>query len=375
MPGAPNRPPEIEGPAAPAPPTTTSEAGRRVLRRLAPFRVALRLDLWKGAPSRELVDPLVRAEAAYLVGDFVKASGDLDALSVRFAEPRWPTLPEPFKSLRVAIPAPMPPHWNPDNALPAPEKEAKLVRKDAEFQVQLAQATAAWATAHQIDLSDAAGHAERARGALAADGPTEAFWAEIEAIWGCVRERVPMPTASGRAHPPARRDLVRRRARRSGAPIDPDELAGYLEGVRHRVAEASPDRRPSWQRQLRAAEAAFARGDRAEAEERLAALDDQMVGEEPELSEFPRDLVGYLPVGEIGGPRPEEEDPLPNRLSLLGRLAMVEQSRGRDVGAVLARLTEAHRALSAGDRAGARRIADEVLTELERTGPPAGAEP
>lgn len=168
---------------------------------------------------------------------------------------------------------------------------------------------------------------------------------------------------------------MRRRARRSGAPIDPDELAGYLEGVRHRVAEASPDRRPSWQRQLRAAEAAFARGDRAEAEERLAALDDQMVGEEPELSEFPRGLVGYLPVGEIGGPRPEEEDPLPNRLSLLGRLAMVEQSRGRDVGAVLARLTEAHRALSAGDRGGARRIADEVLTELERTGPPAGAEP
>ncbi len=159
---------------------------------------------------------------------------------------------------------------------------------------------------------------------------------------------------------------MRRRARRSGSPIDPDELAGYLEGVRHRVAGSPPDRRLSWARQLRAAEAAFARGDRAEAEERLAALDDQMVGDEPELSEFPRGLVGYVPVGDTGTPRPEEEDPLPNRLTLLGRLAMVEQSRGRDVRQALAQLKEAHAALSVGDRATARRIADEVHSDLER---------
>jgi hypothetical protein len=205
MPGAPNRPPEIDAPPAPPPAPTSGEAGRRVLRRLAPFRVALRLDLWKGAPSKELVDPLVRAEAAYARGDFVNASGDLDALAVRFAEPRWPTLPEPFKLLRVAIPAPMPPSWNPDNALPPAEKDAKLLRKDAEFQVELAKATAAWATAHSIDLPEAAARVDRARAALTASGPSDAFWGEIEPIWESVRERVPMPSASGRpaAAPPA----------------------------------------------------------------------------------------------------------------------------------------------------------------------------
>jgi hypothetical protein len=200
MPGAPNSPPKMDAPAAA--PTTVPEAGRRVLRRLAPFRVALRLDLWKGTPSKELVDPLTRAEARYLAGDFVNATSDLDMLSVRFAEPRWPTLPDPFRLLRVAIPAPMPPSWNPDNALPPAEKEAKLFRKDAELQVQLVTATAAWATAHQIDLPDAAGHADRARTALAAVGPTDPFWAEVEAVWDSVREKVPMPTSVRSVAPP-----------------------------------------------------------------------------------------------------------------------------------------------------------------------------
>lgn len=168
---------------------------------------------------------------------------------------------------------------------------------------------------------------------------------------------------------------MRRRARRAGAVIDPDELAGYLEGVRYRVAEAPAERRPSLERELREAEAAIARGDRTEAEERLAALDDQMIGEEPELSEFPRGLVGYVPVGGTGTPRPDEEDPLPNRLTLLGRLAMVEQRRGRDVDHTLARLKDAHAALRAGDRRTARRIADEVHGELERPPPTSGPEP
>jgi hypothetical protein len=162
---------------------------------------------------------------------------------------------------------------------------------------------------------------------------------------------------------------VRRRARRTGTPIDPDELAGYLAGVRYRVAEADAERRPSFERQLRLAEAALARGDRSEAEERLAALDDQMIGEEPELSEFPRGLVGYVPVGGTGSPRPEEEDPLPNLRILLGRLAMLERSRCRDVEPALARLTEARAALQRGDRGTARRIADEVHGELEREPP------
>jgi len=59
----------------------------------------------------------------------------------------------------------------------------------------------------------------------------------------------------------------------------------------------------------------------------------------------------------------------------LGRLAMIEQSRGRDATAALARLQDARAALDAGDRAAARRIADEVHGELERTPRPPRAEP
>ncbi|MGA8536079.1 MAG: hypothetical protein WB789_01645, partial [Thermoplasmata archaeon] len=88
---------------------------RRALRRLAPSRVALRLDQWKGAPSPDLLTPFEKAEAAYTAGDYTAALQALDQLSIRFAEPRWPTLPEPFRRLRVPIPAPMPPHWDPEH--------------------------------------------------------------------------------------------------------------------------------------------------------------------------------------------------------------------------------------------------------------------
>src|SRR5215472_9228081 len=130
MPGAPNRPPEVEKPAEPpAPPA--DEAAHKVLRRLAPMRVILHLDLWKGAPSPELVTPLENAETNFGTGDHATASGHLDTLAVRLAEPRWPTLPEPWRGLRASIPAPTPPHWNPDNALAPAEREALKLRREA----------------------------------------------------------------------------------------------------------------------------------------------------------------------------------------------------------------------------------------------------
>jgi len=92
----------------------------------------------------------------------------------------------------------MPPSWNPDNALPAAEKEAKVYRRDAALQVELAKATAAWALAHSVDIPDAAGHVERARTLLGTVGPTDAFWVEVESIWTAVRALVPMPSAPGR---------------------------------------------------------------------------------------------------------------------------------------------------------------------------------
>ena len=63
MPGAPNKPP---APAeVPVLPTARSDpVERKLVRRLAPFRVALRLDLWKGSPHPDLTTPLLAELAA-----------------------------------------------------------------------------------------------------------------------------------------------------------------------------------------------------------------------------------------------------------------------------------------------------------------------
>ncbi|MGA7922528.1 MAG: hypothetical protein WCA77_00930 [Thermoplasmata archaeon] len=192
MPGAPNRPPEVEAPPAPAPVSGTTPA-QRVLRRLAPSRVALRLDVWKGAPHNDLLTPFEKAEALFAAGDFPGAEGALDQLSVRFAEPRWPTMPSPFRELRVSIPAPQPPHWDPENSLAAPEKEARRSRKDADRQFSLARGSIEWARAHTVSVDDLAEPLRVAEQALAETGPTDPFWSSIDTIWAAVHERVPAP--------------------------------------------------------------------------------------------------------------------------------------------------------------------------------------
>ncbi len=201
MPGAPNRPPE-NAPAAPPAPPVPETPSQRVLRRLAPSRVALLLDVWKGAPSPELLTPFDKAEVAFDAGDFANASGALDQLSVRFAEPRWPTLPEPFRRLRVPIPTPVPPHWDPEHALPAPEKDARRARRSADDQLALAEASAAWMGAHQIDTGDLAPRLAEAKTLLATEGVVPAYYERIDAVWDAVRARAPRPkTAVGRAAP------------------------------------------------------------------------------------------------------------------------------------------------------------------------------
>ena len=201
MPGAPNRPPSStpEEPAA----VPTDQAARAVLRRLGPSRVALRLDLWKGAPSPELVTPYDRAEQAFAKGDINGASGFLDQLSVRFAEPRWPTLPLPFRELRVSIPAPMPPQWDPDHALGAPEKEAKRLRRDGEKQLAFAKATIAWMETHGLAADDLPPMVSAAEAAFASEGPSPAVWENLDRLWTIVRARVPAPQPAGaRPAPP-----------------------------------------------------------------------------------------------------------------------------------------------------------------------------
>jgi hypothetical protein len=195
MPGAPNRPPE-KTPEAPPPPVVPEGPQQRALRRLAPSRVALLLDPWKGAPNPDLMAPFEKAEAAYRSGDYAGAVSALERLSVRFAEPRWPTLPEPFRLLRVPIPAPMPPHWDPEHALSPTEKEAHRARRVADEQLALATACVAWAAAHQVVTDDLARPIEEARTLLATEGVSAGFYERIDAVWNAVRERVPMPKSS-----------------------------------------------------------------------------------------------------------------------------------------------------------------------------------
>jgi len=203
VPGAPNRPPDPAPtvPAAPPVPVTPQQAA---LRRLAPSRVALRLDLWKGAPHPELLAPFDKAEAAFAAGDFPNATSALDLLAVRFAEPRWPTLPAPFKLLRVPIPAPMPPAWNPEHGLPPAERDARRARRDAEEQLELATGSIAWADAHGVPLTELAPVLAEARTLLDTEGPGAAFYERIDRAWETVRARVPRPEAArGRPAPPA----------------------------------------------------------------------------------------------------------------------------------------------------------------------------
>ncbi|MGD1100384.1 MAG: hypothetical protein ABR888_08620 [Thermoplasmata archaeon] len=201
MPGAPNRPPE-KAPEAPTAPPFHETPGQKALRRLVPTRVALLLDTWKGAPSPELVGPFQKAEAAFAQGDFAAALTALDLLSVRFAEPRWTTLPEPFRLLRVAIFAPMPPSWDPDHALPASEKDAKKARKTADEQLALARGCLAWAAAHSVSTTDLAPRLETAAAHLAEPEGLMPFYAEIDAIWTGLHGRLPTPK-SGAAPTPA----------------------------------------------------------------------------------------------------------------------------------------------------------------------------
>ncbi len=196
MPGAPNRPPE-KTPDTPLPPPVPVTPQHAALRRLVPSRVALLLDIWKGAPSPEVTGPFERAEAFYAAGDYGNASGELDRLSVRFAEPRWPTLPEPFRLLRVSIPAPTPPHWDPEHALTAPEREARRARRVAEEEVALANGSLAWAAAHGIDTAEFASRLGEAKASLEGDGLTPAFYERLDAVWVGLREKLPMPKGLG----------------------------------------------------------------------------------------------------------------------------------------------------------------------------------
>jgi hypothetical protein len=196
MPGAPNRPPEIA--AAPAPPPTVDPPEAKLLRRLVPSHVALLQETWKGGAPPEVLAPFEKAEVALRASDFAGAGLALDQLSIRFAEPRWPSLAEPYRRLRVPIPAPTPPQWDPDHGVAADEKEARKARRVAEEQLALASACVGWAGTHGVPASDLAGPVESARAALAGPGVPPDFYASIDRIWRELRGRLPAPQRAGK---------------------------------------------------------------------------------------------------------------------------------------------------------------------------------
>jgi hypothetical protein len=153
----------------------------------------LQLDQFRSGPPKEFVEPLAKAEELYGSGDLVGADAALDRLSVRLAEPRWPTLPMPFRTLRVDIPAPQPPHYDPEFTLPPAEKEARRARRFAETQLALARASVEWARGHQLPADDLAQRVAEAEAALSGSGTSGAFWPAVDSVWAGLRERVPMP--------------------------------------------------------------------------------------------------------------------------------------------------------------------------------------
>jgi len=191
MPGAPNRPPEAAPP--PPPPSAGDPPEVKLLRRLVPAHVALLQESWKGTVPPEVAAPFDRAEAAFVARDFGAATSALDLLSIRFAEPRWPTLAEPFRRLRVPIPAPVPPHWDPDHGVPTAEKEARRARRHAEEQLALAEASVAWASAHGVRTDDLQETVAAARSGLSTPGIAPAFYPAVDRIWGELRGRLPPP--------------------------------------------------------------------------------------------------------------------------------------------------------------------------------------
>ncbi len=204
MPGAPNKPPTIDSPPAAAPPEQ-GEKRQHALRRLSPDRLVLRLPIWRGPPSLDLVRPLERVAQSITAGEFPDAEKALDQFSVRLAEPRWPTIPEPWVRLRVSIPAPQPPHWNPDNQLSPADRDAKHAREWADTQLRLLRATFELAPSLKVDLADVASCVDEAQSALEQDGPSPAFWAPVDRVWDAVESRVGLPAvAAARPAPPAK---------------------------------------------------------------------------------------------------------------------------------------------------------------------------
>jgi len=159
--------------------------------------------------------------------------------------------------------------------------------------------------------------------------------------------------------------------RPSGASPQREDVEGFLEGVSYRVAQQPADVRGELVPEIARAVAALRDSDLTTAETILLAADRRMdeVEGERELAEFPRGLVDYVPIGDRGRPTPNDDDPLANRIRLVGRLLDVRRSQGRDVDAATETIRSAEAALARGDRGAARSLCDRAHATAEADTP------
>ncbi len=166
---------------------------------------------------------------------------------------------------------------------------------------------------------------------------------------------------------------------RSGRPARREELEGFAEGLRYRLARLEDPDRGDLTAEFHVGEVALERGGLEEAERTFRAVAKRLDAREKEMElvEMPRGLVDYQPVGDRGVPPDRDEEPVSNRLLLVQRLAQVRRSEGFPVEHIVRRLAVAEEEYRLGHRARARAIADEVHRELDRMseGPEGGAPP
>ncbi|MCI4349989.1 MAG: hypothetical protein L3K15_00510 [Thermoplasmata archaeon] len=151
------------------------------------------------------------------------------------------------------------------------------------------------------------------------------------------------------------------------------DLEGLFAGVAHRLSTLPPG--PGRTQATEFAEqgrVAMRRGKRDDALALFLRAHEILDSEErePELREFPRGLIAYLPRGDPGVPVGPEEDALVNRLRLALRLAAVRRRDGMDTNEVEACLRAADVQFRNGDRPAAVRSINAALGMLERASPP-----
>lgn len=150
------------------------------------------------------------------------------------------------------------------------------------------------------------------------------------------------------------------------SPDDPD-LLGFMAGLRHRLAGPEADR--ALARRLDDAETALRAGQTARARTILIGVADILDSRraEPELRERPRGLLAFRTAGdEPVQPTPADEDPVANRLVLVGRLLAVRGPAVAHRDELLRQLRAAEAEHRAGRTEAARRLIDEVHAQLDR---------